>query len=80
MIDFGLARYEGTRGMSFSLDLARTADVLLYLLYSCYGETACGPSRQPRREDVASGASSFAGAARVHRSAVGTGYFRQGGI
>lgn len=50
LIDFGLARYEGTRGMSFSLDLARTADVLLYLLYSCYGETACGPagSREER--------------------------------
>lgn len=50
LIDFGLARYEGTRGMSFSLDLARTADVLLYLLYSCYGETACGSagSREER--------------------------------
>lgn len=36
LIDFGLARYADREGSHFRLDYARTADVLIYLLYSEY--------------------------------------------
>ena len=47
LIDFGLARYEGTRGMSFSLDLARTADVLSVSALFMLRRDCLRTSRQP---------------------------------
>ena len=36
LLDFGLARYADGRNIRFSIDYARTANVLIYLLYSGY--------------------------------------------
>lgn len=49
LLDFGLARYADGRGIRFSLDYARAADLLLYLLYSGYE----GRGRRPWHEELA---------------------------
>ena len=43
LLDFGLARWEDGRENLFSLDYARTADTLLYLLYSGYSGKGNAP-------------------------------------
>ena len=50
LIDFGLARYvrEGQKEGGFSLDYARTADVLIHLLYSSYS----GGGDRPWHEEL----------------------------
>ena len=55
LIDFGLARYvrEGQKEGGFSLDYARTADVLIHLFYSSYSGRGDRPWHEelPLRED-----------------------------
>lgn len=46
LIDFGLARYADGKDVRFSLDYARLANVLLYLLYSGYS----GDGKKPWHE------------------------------
>lgn len=48
LLDFGLARYADGENMRFSLDYARAANVLLYLLYSRYP----GNGRKPWHEEL----------------------------
>ena len=48
LLDFGLARYADGRNIRFSLDYARAANVLLYLLYSGYG----GKGDRPWHEEL----------------------------
>lgn len=48
LLDFGLARYADGNGIRYSLDYARVADVLLYLLYSGYE----GKGRQAWYEEL----------------------------
>lgn len=48
LLDFGLARYEDGRNIRFSLDYARAANVLLYLLYSGY----TGKGERPWYEEL----------------------------
>ena len=43
LIDFGLARHVGDGSEDFRLDHARTANVLIYLLYSGYSEKGDRP-------------------------------------
>ena len=49
LLDFGLARYADGEYMRFSLDYARAADVLIYLLYSGYE----GEGSRPWHEELA---------------------------
>ena len=49
LLDFGLARYADGRNVRFSLDYARTANLLLYLLYSGYE----GKGDRPWHEELA---------------------------
>ena len=49
LLDFGLARYADGRNIRFSLDYARTANVLIYLLYSGYS----GRGDRPWHEELA---------------------------
>lgn len=48
LLDFGLARFVDGRNIRFSLDYARAADVLLYLLYSGYS----GNGKKPWYEEL----------------------------
>ena len=48
LLDFGLARYADGRNIRFSLDYARTANVLIYLLYSGYS----GRGDRPWHEEL----------------------------
>ena len=48
LLDFGLARFADRRNIRFSLDYARAADVLLYLLYSGYS----GNGKKPWYEEL----------------------------
>lgn len=48
VIDFGLARYSGEKELDFSLDHARAANVLIYLLYSGYS----GRGSRPWHEEL----------------------------
>lgn len=48
LLDFGLARYADGKNIRFSLDYARAANVLLYLLYSRYE----GKGRLPWYEEL----------------------------
>lgn len=48
LLDFGLARYADGRNIRFSLDYARAANVLLYLLYSGY----TGKGNRPWYEEL----------------------------
>ena len=48
LLDFGLARYADGRNIRFSLDYARAANVLLYLLYSGYD----GKGSRPWHEEL----------------------------
>ena len=48
LLDFGLARYEDGENIRFSLDYARAANVILYLLYSGYE----GKGRRPWHEEL----------------------------
>lgn len=48
LIDFGLARYAGGERQIFRLDYARTANVIIYLLYSGY----TGNGRRPWHEEL----------------------------
>ena len=48
LLDFGLARYADGQNIRFSLDYARAANVLLYLLYSGYE----GKGRRPWHEEL----------------------------
>ena len=48
LIDFGLARYAGEDHQIFRLDYARTANVIIYLLYSGY----TGDGRRPWHEEL----------------------------
>ena len=48
LIDFGLARYSGGDQESFRLDYARTANVIIYLLYSGYS----GKGDRPWHEEL----------------------------
>lgn len=48
LIDFGLARYAGGDRQIFRLDYARTANVIIYLLYSGY----TGNGRRPWHEEL----------------------------
>lgn len=48
LLDFGLARYADGRNIRFSLDYARAANLLLYLLYSGYE----GKGDQPWHEEL----------------------------
>ena len=43
LLDFGLARYADGENIRFSLDYARAANVILYLLYSEYDEKGSRP-------------------------------------
>lgn len=49
LLDFGLARYADGQCIRFSLDYARAADVLIYLLYSGYE----GKGKRPWHEELA---------------------------
>lgn len=49
LLDFGLARYADGQCIRFSLDYARAADVLIYLLYSGYE----GKGNRPWYEELA---------------------------
>ena len=48
LLDFGLARYADGENIRFSLDYARAANVILYLLYSGYE----GKGRRPWHEEL----------------------------
>lgn len=48
LLDFGLARYADGENIRFSLDYARAANVILYLLYSGYE----GKDRRPWHEEL----------------------------
>ena len=48
LLDFGLARYADGKNIRFSLDYARTANVLIYLLYSGYS----GRGDRPWHEEL----------------------------
>ena len=48
LLDFGLARYADGRNIRFSIDYARTANVLIYLLYSGYS----GKGDRPWHEEL----------------------------
>ena len=48
LLDFGLARYADGENIGFSLDYARAANVILYLLYSGYE----GKGRRPWHEEL----------------------------